>query len=88
MYAACDSYYNSSKWDDFVGTKYDCPHVLADGNWHIWIREKKPQKCCLPNFCTVIENQMQNKKNMSRIYKLYKDTLKTDLNSGQTGRRS
>ena len=26
--------------DDFVGAKFYCPHVLADGNQHIRIREK------------------------------------------------
>jgi len=26
--------------DDFVGAKFYYPHALADGNQHIWIREK------------------------------------------------
>jgi len=25
---------------DFVGAKFHCPHALADGKQHIWIREK------------------------------------------------
>jgi len=26
--------------EDFVGAKFYCPHALAGGNQHIWIREK------------------------------------------------
>ena len=26
--------------EDFVGAKFYCPHALADGKQHIWIREK------------------------------------------------
>jgi len=26
--------------EDFVGAKFYCPHALADGKQHIWIKEK------------------------------------------------
>ena len=29
--------------ENFVEAKFNCLHALADGNWRIWIREKKPE---------------------------------------------
>jgi len=30
----------SQHLEDFGGAKFYCPHALADGNEHIWIRQK------------------------------------------------
>ena len=31
---------SSLELEDFVGAKFYCPHALADGKKHIWIRKK------------------------------------------------
>jgi len=40
---------------DFVGAKFYCPHALADGKQHIWIREKtlEFQQCYLHSLHTL-----------------------------------
>ena len=40
---ACEQYQENAaccyKLDDFVGAKFYCPCALADGNWHICMKE-------------------------------------------------
>jgi len=51
---------SSNELENFVGAKFYCPYVLADGNQRIWIREKT-----LEFFSTVLST-------LSRYLKLTK----------------
>jgi len=51
---------SSNELENFVGAKFYCPYVLADGNQRIWIRDKM-----LEFFSTVLST-------LSRYLKLTK----------------